>query len=43
MEGAVKSGYLAAEAILNKLDRPQPIVVLDLPRNWLMKRLVRSD
>jgi squalene-associated FAD-dependent desaturase len=42
MEGAVKSGYLAAEAILNKLGRPQPIVVLDLPRNWLMKRLVRS-
>jgi squalene-associated FAD-dependent desaturase len=43
MEGAVKSGYLAAEAILSKLGRPHPIVIPDLPRNWLMNRLIPSD
>jgi squalene-associated FAD-dependent desaturase len=39
MEGAVRSGYLAAEAILEQLGRPETIVVPDLPRNWLTRRL----
>jgi uncharacterized protein with NAD-binding domain and iron-sulfur cluster len=39
MEGAVKSGYLAAEALLAKIGRPQRIVVPDLPRGWLMRVL----
>ena len=38
MEGAVRSGYLAAEAVLATLGRPQRILVPDLPRNWLTKR-----
>jgi hypothetical protein len=35
MEGAVRSGYLAAEALLQSLGRRQPIVPPDLPRGWL--------
>jgi uncharacterized protein with NAD-binding domain and iron-sulfur cluster len=38
MEGAVRSGYLAAEAVLANLNRPEQILVPDLPRNWLTKR-----
>jgi squalene-associated FAD-dependent desaturase len=37
MEGAVRSGYLAAQAILTTLGRPEKIVVPDLPREWLTK------
>jgi len=37
MEGAVRSGYLAAEAILSKLARPARLLVPDLPRGWLMR------
>lgn len=39
MEGAVRSGYLAVEAILNQLGQPEQIVVPDLPRNWLTRNL----
>jgi squalene-associated FAD-dependent desaturase len=37
MEGAVRSGYLAAQAVLANLGRPQHILVPDLPRNWLTR------
>lgn len=36
MESAVRSGYLAAEAVLAALDRPAHILVPDLPRSRLM-------
>ena len=39
MEGAVKSGYLAAEALLAQLGRPEQIVVPDLPQGWLVRRV----
>ncbi len=38
MEGAVRSGYLAAEAVLASLGRPEQILVPDLSRNWLTSR-----
>jgi squalene-associated FAD-dependent desaturase len=38
MEGAVRSGYLAAEAVLAQLGRPEHILVPDLPRNWMTAR-----
>jgi len=38
MEGAVRSGYLAAEGVRRQLGRPEQIIVPDLPRNWLTKR-----
>jgi squalene-associated FAD-dependent desaturase len=41
MEGAVRSGYLAAEAILAHLGRGERLVVPDLPRGWLMRLLAR--
>jgi len=37
MEGAVRSGYLAAEAVLKQLGRAEQIVVADLPRGWMAK------
>jgi hypothetical protein len=37
MEGAVRSGYLAAEAIAAQLGRPEPIVRPDLPRGRLVR------
>lgn len=37
MEGAVRSGYLAAEAVLAQLGRSEPILVPDQPRNWLTR------
>ncbi len=39
MEGAVRSGYLAAEQVLSYLGRPQKILVDDLPRSWLVRLL----
>ena len=42
MEGAVRSGYLAAEGLLATLGRSESIVVKDLPRGWLAKWLVVS-
>lgn len=41
MEGAVRSGYLAAEALLASLGRPTQCVMDDLPSGWLAKRLIR--
>jgi uncharacterized protein with NAD-binding domain and iron-sulfur cluster len=40
MEGAVRSGYLAAEAILRHFGRAERVVVDDLPRNLLVRMLV---
>ena len=37
MEGAVRSGYLAAEALTEYLGRPRKFVVADLPATGLMK------
>jgi uncharacterized protein with NAD-binding domain and iron-sulfur cluster len=37
MEGAVRSGYLAAESALASLGRPQNLLAPDLPRAWLMR------
>ena len=37
MEGAVRSGFLAAENILRNCGRPDSIVVADLPTSWLSK------
>ena len=41
MEGAVRSGYLAAEAILNKLGHDDRVLVPDLPTSRLARWLVR--
>jgi squalene-associated FAD-dependent desaturase len=38
MEGAVRSGYLAAQGVLRQLGRPEQLIVPDLRRNWLTKR-----
>lgn len=40
MESAVRSGYLAAEGILQAIGQPRRILVPDLPRGWLAKRLL---
>ncbi len=37
MEGAVRSGYLAAENVLKRLGRPVPLIQPDLPVPWLSK------
>jgi uncharacterized protein with NAD-binding domain and iron-sulfur cluster len=42
MEGAVRSGYLAAESLLESLGRRQRTVPGDLPRGWLARWLIRS-
>ena len=42
MESAVRSGYLAAEAILRAAGRPQRILVPDLKRGWLVRCLIRD-
>lgn len=39
MEGAVRSGYLAAECILDAAGRPQKLLVPDLPRSLLSRLL----
>ncbi|MGI8771951.1 MAG: hydroxysqualene dehydroxylase HpnE [Acidobacteriaceae bacterium] len=39
MEGAVRSGYLAAEALSKENGRPQAFVAADLPRRGLMRLL----
>ncbi len=41
MEGAVRSGYLAAEALMERLDQPQKFVIADLPATGLAKIMVR--
>jgi squalene-associated FAD-dependent desaturase len=40
MEGAVRSGFLAAEGILQDLGRPARLVVPDLPAGWLARWLL---
>ena len=42
MEGAVRSGYLAAEAIMRRIGRPQRILVPDLPRGPLARLVIRD-
>ncbi len=37
MEGAVRSGYLAIEALLAALGRPTALLAQDLKKGWLMK------
>ena len=37
MEGAVRSGYLAIEALLAALGRPEPVLAPDLKKGWLMR------
>jgi squalene-associated FAD-dependent desaturase len=39
MEGAVRSGYLAAENILEKTGRPERMLQPDLPVSWLTRLL----
>jgi squalene-associated FAD-dependent desaturase len=41
MEGAVRSGYLAAEALTEKLGQRQKFVVADLPATGLAKLVIR--
>ncbi len=41
MEGAVRSGYLAAEEVTASLGQRRVFLVPDLPRSWLAKRLIR--
>jgi squalene-associated FAD-dependent desaturase len=42
MESAVRSGYLAAEAILKSVGRPRPFLVADLPRGLLARLLIKT-
>jgi hypothetical protein len=39
MEGAVRSGYMAAELVAAKLGRPQKFLVADLPADGLARWL----
>ena len=39
LEGAVRSGYLAAAGVLAHLGRPQHLLVDDLPSSWLARQL----
>lgn len=40
MEGAVRSGYLAVEALLVALGRPESVLVPDLKKGWLTRWIV---
>jgi uncharacterized protein with NAD-binding domain and iron-sulfur cluster len=40
MEGAVRSGYLAAEALLQSLGRSPTILAADLPRGFFASRII---
>ena len=40
MEGAVRSGYLAAENVLSKMGRPESVLRPDLPVSWLTRLLL---
>jgi squalene-associated FAD-dependent desaturase len=42
MEGAVRSGYLAAEVIAAELGEPTKYLVSDLPRGFVAKLLIRG-
>jgi uncharacterized protein with NAD-binding domain and iron-sulfur cluster len=41
MEGAVRSGYLAAEEVTASLGQRQRFLAADLPKSWLARLLVR--
>ena len=41
MEGAVRSGYLAAENVLRHADRPEPLLQADLPAGRMARWLLR--
>jgi uncharacterized protein with NAD-binding domain and iron-sulfur cluster len=43
MEGAVRSGYLAAEGVLRALGADRRLLVADLPRSWLARLLTRGE
>jgi len=43
MESAVRSGYLAAEAILKALGRPRRLLAADLPRSLVTRWLAGTD
>jgi squalene-associated FAD-dependent desaturase len=43
MEGAVRSGYLAAEALLSRLGRPEQLLVPDLMRCWMLQLLAGTQ
>lgn len=40
MESAVRSGYLAAEAVLARRGRPQQLLAPDMPQSWLARWLL---
>jgi uncharacterized protein with NAD-binding domain and iron-sulfur cluster len=40
MEGAVRSGYLAAEGVLEDLGQPECLIRPDLPSGWLSRQLL---
>lgn len=40
MEGAVRSGRLAAEGVLSRLGRPERLLSPDLPRSFIARRLL---
>ena len=40
MEGAVRSGFLAAENVLSQLGRPEQVLQPDLPVSWLTRLLL---
>ena len=42
MEGAVRSGYLAAESVLRSIGRSGQFLVPDLPRGWLARWLIKA-
>ena len=42
MEGAVRSGYLAAESILRSVGRDDHVLVPDLPRGLLARLLIKT-
>ena len=42
LEGAVRSGYLAAEEVLKAIGTPRQLLVPELPRSWLARRLIRK-
>ncbi|EAQ81152.1 hydroxysqualene dehydroxylase HpnE [Blastopirellula marina] len=41
MEGAIRSGRLAAEALLRRYGREEKLVTPDLPHTWLCRKLFR--
>jgi squalene-associated FAD-dependent desaturase len=41
MEGAVRSGHAAAEAILEAAGQPHPLLAPDLPKEWLATRIIQ--